>query len=182
MNSHYSVVIVGGGQAGLSMSYCLKERGLDHIVFEKTRLGIHGDQNVGIPFVWWHPIRNVSFLGIPIQGTICMGFWKRMKSSNTLRSTLHHLTSYQGRCWSVESSEERFSGGFWINNFDWEHRGVTEVQFLYFLGLPWLYTWGSGRFSGIARDATYLADYITARKKVSYSGAWSIVNEYLLGS
>jgi putative flavoprotein involved in K+ transport len=61
-------------------------------------------------------------------------------------------------------------------------RGVTGVQGLYFLGLPWLYTWGSGRFSGIARDATYLADYITARKKVSYSSAWSIVNEYLLGS
>jgi putative flavoprotein involved in K+ transport len=61
-------------------------------------------------------------------------------------------------------------------------RGVTGVQGLYFLGLLWLYTWGSGRFSGIARDATYLADYITARKKVSYAGAWSIVNEYLLGS
>lgn len=61
-------------------------------------------------------------------------------------------------------------------------RGVTGVQGLYFLGLPWLYTWGSGRFSGIARDATYLADYIAARKKVSYSSAWSIVNEYLLGS
>jgi putative flavoprotein involved in K+ transport len=61
-------------------------------------------------------------------------------------------------------------------------RGVTGVQGLYFLGLPWLYTWGSGRFSGIARDATYLADYITARKKASYSSAWSIVNEYLLGS
>lgn len=61
-------------------------------------------------------------------------------------------------------------------------RGVTGVQGLYFLGLPWLYTWGSGRFSGIARDATYLADYIVARKKVTYSSAWSIVNEYLLGS
>lgn len=61
-------------------------------------------------------------------------------------------------------------------------RGVTGVQGLYFLGLPWLYTWGSGRFSGIARDATYLADYIVARKKVTYSSPWSIVNEYLLGS
>ncbi len=62
-------------------------------------------------------------------------------------------------------------------------RGVTGVRGLYFLGLPWLYTWGSGRFSGIARDSTYLADYIAARKKkVSYSDGWSIVNEYLLGS
>lgn len=61
-------------------------------------------------------------------------------------------------------------------------RGVTNVQGLYFLGLPWLYTWGSGRFSGIARDANYLADYIVARKKGSYSSAWDVMNEFLLGS
>jgi putative flavoprotein involved in K+ transport len=61
-------------------------------------------------------------------------------------------------------------------------RGVTDIWGLYFLGLPWLYTWGSGRFSGIARDANYLADYITARKKVAHSNAWSIVNEFLIGS
>ena len=61
-------------------------------------------------------------------------------------------------------------------------RGITGVYGLYFLGLPWLYTWGSGRFSGIARDANYLADYITTRKKMSHSNAWSIVNEFLLGS
>ncbi|MBI0330612.1 MSMEG_0569 family flavin-dependent oxidoreductase [Burkholderia plantarii] len=35
-------------------------------------------------------------------------------------------------------------------------RGVTAVDGLYFVGLPWLHTWGSGRFSGIARDAEYL--------------------------
>ena len=39
-------------------------------------------------------------------------------------------------------------------------RGVTSVKGLYFVGLPWLYTWGSGRFSGIARDVQYVADYI----------------------
>lgn len=61
-------------------------------------------------------------------------------------------------------------------------RGVTGVRGLYFLGLPWLYTWGSGRFSGVARDASYLADYIAARKKASHSNAWSVVNEFLLGS
>jgi putative flavoprotein involved in K+ transport len=61
-------------------------------------------------------------------------------------------------------------------------RGVTGVRGFYFLGLPWLYTWGSGRFSGIARDAVYLADYITARRKTSPANAWSVVNEFLLGS
>ncbi|WP_395064427.1 MSMEG_0569 family flavin-dependent oxidoreductase [Paraburkholderia silvatlantica] len=41
-------------------------------------------------------------------------------------------------------------------------RGVTAQKGLYFLGLPWLHTWGSGRFSGIARDAAWLADQISA--------------------
>ncbi len=44
-------------------------------------------------------------------------------------------------------------------------RGVTDVKGLYFLGLPWLYTWGSGRFSGIARDVRYLADYVQANHR-----------------
>jgi putative flavoprotein involved in K+ transport len=39
-------------------------------------------------------------------------------------------------------------------------RGVTSVDGLFFLGLPWLHTWGSGRFSGVGRDARYLADRI----------------------
>lgn len=43
------------------------------------------------------------------------------------------------------------------------HRGVTRQAGLYFLGLPWLHTWGSGRFSGIARDAQYLAQRIAAK-------------------
>jgi putative flavoprotein involved in K+ transport len=32
------VVVVGGGHAGLSMSYCLKQRGIDHVVLERDRL------------------------------------------------------------------------------------------------------------------------------------------------
>jgi putative flavoprotein involved in K+ transport len=39
-------------------------------------------------------------------------------------------------------------------------RGVTRHPGLYFLGLPWLHTWGSGRFSGVARDAQFLAGQI----------------------
>ena len=61
-------------------------------------------------------------------------------------------------------------------------RGITAVAGLYFLGLPWLYTWGSGRFSGIARDATYLADYIAARKKVILPTILTGVNEVAIGS
>jgi putative flavoprotein involved in K+ transport len=39
-------------------------------------------------------------------------------------------------------------------------RGVTTVDGVYVVGLPWLYTWGSGRFVGVGRDAGFLADRI----------------------
>jgi putative flavoprotein involved in K+ transport len=42
-------------------------------------------------------------------------------------------------------------------------RGVTACEGLYFLGLPWLHTWGSGRFSGVARDAAHIAEVIARR-------------------
>lgn len=64
-------------------------------------------------------------------------------------------------------------------------RGVTPAEGLYFLGLPWLYTWGSGRFSGVARDALYLVDRVEAHIKArSGSGlaATSALNELALGS
>jgi putative flavoprotein involved in K+ transport len=40
-------------------------------------------------------------------------------------------------------------------------RGVTASPGLYVLGLPWQHTWGSGRLSGVAQDAEYLAERIT---------------------
>jgi putative flavoprotein involved in K+ transport len=42
-------------------------------------------------------------------------------------------------------------------------RGVTQSAGLYFLGLPWLHTWGSGRFCGVSDDADYLARLISLR-------------------
>jgi putative flavoprotein involved in K+ transport len=42
-------------------------------------------------------------------------------------------------------------------------RGVTPSPGLYFIGLPWLHTWGSGRFCGVGDDAEYLAGVISRR-------------------
>lgn len=67
-------------------------------------------------------------------------------------------------------------------------RGVTPVHGLYFLGLPWLYTWGSGRFSGIARDAQYLAERIRSRQQVKSTprshtlDEVALLNEAAMGS
>jgi len=39
---------------------------------------------------------------------------------------------------------------------------VTSCPGLYFLGLPWQHTWGSGRFGGVGADAEHLLRRIRA--------------------
>lgn len=50
-------------------------------------------------------------------------------------------------------------------------RGVTSVAGLYFVGLPWMHTWGSGRFLGVAADAEHVAGCITRARRVVPAGA-----------
>jgi putative flavoprotein involved in K+ transport len=51
------------------------------------------------------------------------------------------------------------------------HRGVTTVPGLYVVGLPWLHTWGSGRFAGIERDARYVSDRVAEHRHVESTAA-----------
>ncbi|MEU0969302.1 MSMEG_0569 family flavin-dependent oxidoreductase [Streptomyces sp. NPDC005917] len=46
-------------------------------------------------------------------------------------------------------------------------RGVTSVPGLYFLGLPWQHTWGSGRFEAVGRDAEFIAGHIDAGRRLA---------------
>ncbi len=38
MKTHYEVIVIGGGQSGLSMSYLLREKEIEHVVLEKRRI------------------------------------------------------------------------------------------------------------------------------------------------
>jgi putative flavoprotein involved in K+ transport len=51
------------------------------------------------------------------------------------------------------------------------HRGVTTVPGLYVLGLPWLHTWGSGRFAGIDRDARHVSERVAEYREVESRAA-----------
>ena len=42
-------------------------------------------------------------------------------------------------------------------------RGVSKQDGLYFLGLNWLHTWGSGRFLSVAEDAEFVVSKIITR-------------------
>jgi putative flavoprotein involved in K+ transport len=61
-------------------------------------------------------------------------------------------------------------------------RGVTASAGLYFLGLPWLHTWGSARFCGVAEDADHLAETIRMRLQRSDASQERLECTALLGS
>jgi putative flavoprotein involved in K+ transport len=90
---------------------------------------------------------------------------------------------------TVELEEEGITAVVWATGFDsdWSwvrvpvfdgrgypahERGVTREPGLYVLGLPWLHTWGSGRFVGVGRDAEHLTDAV-----VAHSARWAAFPE-----
>src|SRR5689334_8467557 len=77
VQTHYSVIIVGGGQAGLSMSYCLKERGFDHIIFEKERMGYSWRSKRWDAFCLVTPNWQCQLPGYPYPGNDPQGFMKK---------------------------------------------------------------------------------------------------------
>lgn len=50
-------------------------------------------------------------------------------------------------------------------------RGVTGREGVYFIGLPWLHTWGSGRFGSVGRDAEHIVAHIAARAEQARQGS-----------
>jgi putative flavoprotein involved in K+ transport len=49
------------------------------------------------------------------------------------------------------------------NAYPVHRRGVTAVDGVYVLGLPWLWTWGSGRFLAVGKDAEHVVGHLAER-------------------
>ncbi len=86
-HTHYSVVVIGGGQAGLSMSYCLKERGIDHLVVEKHRVAEEWRSRRWNSFCLVTPNWQCTLPGYPYQGGEPDGFMVRDQ-------IVHYIESY----------------------------------------------------------------------------------------
>lgn len=75
--AHYPVVVVGGGQAGLAASYCLRERGIDHLVLEANRLGHEWRTHRWDSFCLVTPNWQCRLPGFPYRGPDPDGFMVR---------------------------------------------------------------------------------------------------------
>lgn len=77
MRSRFSVIVVGGGQAGLSMSHCLKRRGIDHAVLERDRVGHEWRTARWDSFCLVTPNWQCQLPGFPYSGQDPGGFMAR---------------------------------------------------------------------------------------------------------
>lgn len=75
--AHYPVAVVGGGQAGLSVSYCLRERGIEHVVVERNRVGSEWRERRWDSFCLVTPNWQCRLPGYPYQGDDPDGFMVR---------------------------------------------------------------------------------------------------------
>ncbi|TAY15529.1 MSMEG_0569 family flavin-dependent oxidoreductase [Rhizobium leguminosarum] len=62
------------------------------------------------------------------------------------------------------------------NAYPVHRRGVTAVDGIYVLGLPWLWTWGSGRFLSVGRDAEHVVGHLAARHSAQTSSLQQAVS------
>ncbi|NEQ54065.1 MAG: MSMEG_0569 family flavin-dependent oxidoreductase, partial [Leptolyngbya sp. SIO3F4] len=76
-SSHFPVAIIGGGQAGLSISYCLKQRGIDNIIFEKNRVAHSWRSKRWDSFCLVTPNWQCMLPGYPYPGKDPEGFMQR---------------------------------------------------------------------------------------------------------
>ena len=75
--AHFPVAVVGGGQAGLSVSYCLRQRGIEHVVVEANAVGHEWRTRRWDSFCLVTPNWQCRLPGFPYQGSDPYGFMVR---------------------------------------------------------------------------------------------------------
>src|SRR5476651_2310429 len=75
--THTRVIVVGGGQAGLSVSYFLKQAGIDHLVLEKNTVTHTWRTQRWDAFCLVTPNWQCALPGYPYTGDDPHGFMKK---------------------------------------------------------------------------------------------------------
>src|SRR5882757_985035 len=75
--AHYPVAVIGGGQAGLAVSYCLGRRGVGHVVLEAQRVAAEWRERRWDTFCLVTPNWQCKLPGYPYRGPDPDGFMVR---------------------------------------------------------------------------------------------------------
>lgn len=92
-NAHYPVVIVGGGHSGLSLSVCLRERGIDHLVIEKRSVVHSWRTQRWDSFSLVTPNWQCQLPGWPYRGSDPHGFMVKHEINQWLAGFVKHAAA-----------------------------------------------------------------------------------------
>ena len=181
-------LVVGGGDSGFQILNEISKDASRTVYFSgETKVKSIPQQFLGKTLWWWFTLigflsynkyswigKKISNFPQPVIGTdvkeilsrmnvICVGRTKDAEGKDVIFeskkiSTIKNIiwaTGYRPNFKWIEGLELD------ANSYPKNHRGVSNMKGLYFIGLPWMYTRGSATLGGVSKDASYLANIIS---------------------
>ena len=185
------VVVVGAGNSGLQIAEELAAAGRDVTVAVGSRPRTIRQRPLGKDLFWW--LTRTRLIDITSGNRLAGKFQTRELVIGTSWRSLRRagvalrprLTGTQGHVVQFsDGGHERVDGVVWATGFrseyDWLNvpgaivdgkprhtRGVSPVEGLSFLGLPWQHTRGSALLGFVQDDAAWLANHLTAQAQAA---------------
>ncbi len=183
-------LVVGGGDSGYQILDEISKNGSRTVYFSGvTKVNSIPQQFLGKTLWWWFTLigflsytkyswigKKISSFPQPIIGTDVNEILSRKnviisgRTKDALNTEVifenNKISSIKNIVWAT-GYRPNFN---WIegleldgNSYPKNYRGVSNIEGLYFIGLPWMYTRGSATLGGVSKDASYLASIIRAK-------------------
>ena len=181
-----ATLVVGAGDSGVQILKEISETNRKTYFSGNTNITSIPQEIFGKTLWWW--FQKIGFLSVskhtwvgkklinggqPIIGTDVKTLFKKENVTCVGRS----LDAYQNDIQFETGTISDIKNVIWATgfkpNFNWIEnikldtqsypnnlRGVSDIDGLYFIGLPWLHTRGSATLGGVQKDAKYLSNYI----------------------
>ena len=184
-------MVVGGGDSGYQILDEVSKDGTRTVYFSgNTNVKSIPQQFLGKTLWWWFTLvgflkyskyswigKKLSNVTQPVIGTDVKEILSRKNviSVGRTNDTLGEDISFEKQ--KVSTIKNIIWATGYRPNFEWiegleldqdhypkNYRGVSNIEGLYFIGLPWMYTRGSATLGGVCKDAQYLADEIVKKE------------------
>lgn len=185
-------LVVGGGDSGYQILNEISKDSSRSVYFSgDTSVKSLPQQFLGKTLWWWFTVtgflrynkygwigKKINSITQPVIGTDVKGILARenviskgrtkdalnedVMFENDKISTIKNIiwaTGYRPNFTWIEGLELD------TNSYPKNYRGVSNIDGLYFIGLPWMYTRGSATLGGVAKDASYLAGVIEEKSQ-----------------
>lgn len=188
-----SALVVGAGDSGVQILNEISKTDRTVYFSGNTNINSIPQEILGKTLWWW--FSRVGFLsahkyswigkklskgGQPVIGTDVKTLFKEQNVKcvgRTLDATKNHICFEKGNISDIKNIvwATGFKPNFkWIDNLELDdeqypknYRGISDIDGLFFLGLPWLYTRGSATLGGVKKDAKHLSKYIMKKEKLT---------------